>query len=77
MKSQIKILQIILTTILTIALLTMVAICITMKAEYWGMSMGNEAYGFFSAALTLTVILSIPTIILWTRLLQQKKRKRT
>ena len=75
MKRPTKIILIILTAILTIAFLTMVAVCITMQAEYWGMRMGNEASGFFSAALMLTLIIGIPTIILWTVLLRQRRRK--
>ena len=53
----------------------MIAIFITMQAEYWGMRMGNEASGFFSAALMLTLIVGIPTAILWTILLKQRKSK--
>lgn len=75
MKRTTKVLLMILTAVLTIAFLTMVAVCITMKAEYWGTTMGNEAYGFFSVALMLTLIISIPTIILWIVLLKQRKRK--
>ena len=75
MKRPTKIILIILTAILTIAFLTMVAVCITMQAEYWGMRMGNEASGFFSAALMLTLIIGISTIILWTVLLRQRRRK--
>jgi len=70
-----KILIIILTAIFTIVFLVMAAVCITMQAEYWGMRMGNEASGFFSAALMLTLIVGIPTAILWTVLLKQRKRK--
>ena len=68
-----RIVLIILTGILTIAFLLMIAICITMQAEYWGMRMGNEASGFFSAGLMLTLIIGIPTIALWTILLGQRK----
>ncbi len=75
MKRPTKIILIILTAILTIVFLTMIAICITMQAEYWGETMGNEAYGFFSAALVLTIIIGLPTVILWIVLLKQKKRK--
>jgi len=71
-----KIVLIILTGILTIAFLIMVAVCITMQAEYWGMRMGNEASGFFSAALVLTLIIGIPTIVLWRVLLKERRRKR-
>lgn len=66
---------IILTAIFTIAFLTMIAVCITMQAEYWGIGIGNEAYGFFSVALVLTLIIGIPTIILWAILLKQRKSK--
>ena len=75
MKRPAKIILIILTAILTIAFLTMIAVCITMQAEYWGRRMGNEAYRFFSASLVLTLIIGIPTIILWVILLKQRKRK--
>lgn len=75
MKRTTKIALIILTAILTIAFMTTAAVCITMQVEYWGMEMGNEAYGFFSAALVLTLIIGIPTIILWTILLKQKNVK--
>ena len=75
MKRPVKIILIILTAISTIAFLIMIAIFITMQAEYWGMRMGNEASGFFSAALMLTLIVGIPTAILWTILLKQRKRK--
>jgi hypothetical protein len=75
MKRPAKIIFIILTAIFTIAFLTMIAVCITMQAEYWGIRMGNEAYGFFSAALMLTLIVGIPTAILWTVLLKQRKHK--
>lgn len=75
MKLPVRIILIILTAILTIAFLIMVTICITMQAEYWGIRMGNEASGFFSAALMATLIIGIPTIILWTILLKQRKHK--
>ena len=75
MKRPTKIILIILTAIFTIAFLTMIAVCITMQAEYWGMRMGNEASGFFSAALMLTLLIGIPTVTLWTILLRQRKRR--
>lgn len=75
MKQLRKIALIILTGVSTIAFLSMVAICITIKAEYPGMTMGNEANGYFTGALMLTFILSIPTIILWTILMRKNKTK--
>jgi hypothetical protein len=72
-----KIVILILTALFTIAFLIMVAICVTMQAEYWGIRMGNEAYGFYSAALMLTLIIGIPTAILWIVLLRQRKRKKS
>lgn len=77
MKRVSKLVLIILTAILTIAFLTMVAVCVTMKVKYWGTIMGNEAYGFFSAALMITFLIGILTAVLWTILLKQKKRKTT
>ena len=77
MKRPTKIILIVLTAILTIAFLTMIAVCVNMQAEYWGMRMGHEASGFFSAAVMLTLIIGIPTAILWTVLLKQRKSKTT
>jgi hypothetical protein len=75
MKTATKFILIVLTVILTIAFLRMVAVCISMKVDYWDAKMGNEAYGFFTLALMVTFLISIPTIILWIILLKQKRIK--
>jgi uncharacterized membrane protein len=77
MKSITKIILSLVTSIFTIAFLVMIAISISMKADYWGTTMGNEAYGFYSAALVLTAIVGIPTIILWIVMWKQRKNKNT
>lgn len=51
------IILIVLTTVFSLAFLLMVAVCITMKWEYRGHVMGNEAYGFYSAAFALTCMI--------------------
>jgi hypothetical protein len=75
MKPITKIILIIVTSLFTIAFLTMIAISISMKADYWGTTMGHEAYGFYSAALALTAIVGLPTIILWIVMWKQRKNK--
>ena len=70
-----KILLFVLTTIVTIAFLAMVAICITISLDYHGKEMGNEAHGFFSAAVLLSLLLFIPTAILWATLISKVKKK--
>lgn len=59
-----------LAVMLTIALLIMLVVCAIIIIEYWDITMGNEAYGFFSIALLLTLIICIPTIIVWVKLLK-------
>jgi hypothetical protein len=48
----------------------MLAISISMKAEYGAQEMGNEAFGYYSGALMIMLILSIPTVVLWLVLIK-------
>jgi hypothetical protein len=45
-----------------------------MIISYSGNEMGNEAYGFFSAALLLTFVIGIPTGISWMLLMKHRKQ---
>ena len=76
MKYHTKIILIILAVILSIISLLLLAITITMVIEESGHTMGNEAYGYFSTALLLTLLFSIPTVILWVYIYKQNKLKR-
>lgn len=58
----------------SLSFLAMIILCIAMMASYWGKTMGNEASGFFNAALLLTFFIGIITFILWTILLKQRKK---
>jgi hypothetical protein len=73
MKPVTKIILIVLTTVFSLAFLLMLAICITMQVEYWGQHKGAEASGFDGAAFLITIIVAIPTAILWFILLKKKK----
>lgn len=77
MSTPVKIVLIFFTAVLTIAFTFMVAVCVTMKAEYWGKTMGNEAYGFFSFAMMITFLISIPTIILWVFLILKTRKNKS
>lgn len=46
-----RILVIILVILFSLSFLAMIVVCIAMMAPYWGKTMGNEASGFFNAAL--------------------------
>ncbi|MEO8771202.1 MAG: hypothetical protein ABI402_13995 [Ferruginibacter sp.] len=71
-----KLILITLTAIFSIAFLLMLAICITMKVEYWGQHKGTEASGFDAAAVLITIMVAIPTAILWFVLLKKKNKTR-
>ncbi len=64
---------IVLTAIFSLAFLLMLAVCITMKIEYAGQRMGNEAYGFYAAAFALTCIIGLPTALCWVLLVKRYK----
>ncbi len=72
MKHSTKVILIILAVILSIISLLLLAITITMIIEEWGHTMGNEAFGYFSTALLLTMLFSIPTGILWFYIYKRK-----
>jgi ABC-type maltose transport system permease subunit len=74
MKYYIKVILIILAVGLSLASLLLLAITLSMVTQYSGQTMGNEAYGYFSAAFALTLLLSIPTIILWIILYKYGKQ---
>ncbi len=74
MKQFTGILIIILTGISTLALAAMIIVCIAMRTSYWDSEMGNEASGFYNAAVLMTFFISLPTIALWYILLQQRKQ---
>lgn len=59
----------------SLSFLAMIIVCIAMMAPYWGKTMGNEASGFFNAALLLTFFLGIITFILWAIFLRQRNQK--
>jgi membrane protein implicated in regulation of membrane protease activity len=71
----VRIILIILAAILSIISLLLLAITITMVIEESGHTMGNEAFGYFSTALILTIIFSIPTAIIWTYIYRKNKSK--
>lgn len=71
----IKIILIIFTVLLTCSSLAMIAVCIVMQAQYLGKTMGNEASGFFSLACGATFIICLPTALLWSILLKQRKKR--
>jgi len=54
----------------------MIIVCIAMMASYWGQAMGNEASGFFNAALLLTFFIGVITYILWMIFLKQRKQRK-
>ena len=70
----IKVLTITLTVLLTLLTLLMVTISISIKLEYWGQEMGRDAFGYFSTAIIISLILSIPTIILWIMMIKRIKK---
>lgn len=74
MKQFSRILIVILTIISSLLLLAMIITCIAMNVSYWGSTMGNEASGFYNAAVLMTFFISLPTIALWYILLQQRKQ---
>lgn len=61
----------------SLSFLAMIIVCIAMMASYWGNTMGNEASGFFNAALLLTLFIGVITFILWTIFLNQRKKNDT
>jgi len=64
---------IVLTAVFSLAFLLMLAVCITIKVEYVGQRMGNEAYGFYSAAFVLTCLIALPTALCWVWLVRRYK----
>gem|GEM_PF-4643371 len=71
-----RIILILFTFLFSIAFLVMAGVCITMKIQYVGQRMGNEAQGFFSAAFMLCFLISIPTILLWIALSRQIRQSK-
>ncbi len=67
-----KIILIIATAFFTITALTLLAVCISILIQYRGMHMGNEAYGFYTAALIGTFLAAIPTLFLWHHIFKVK-----
>lgn len=74
LKLIIRILIIVLLVLFSLSFLAMVVVCIAMMASYWGERMGNEASGFFNAALMLTLFIGIITYTLWIIFLKQRKK---
>lgn len=70
-----RILIITLVILFSLSFLAMIIVCIAMMIPYWGKTMGNEASGFFNAALLLTFFLGIITFILWSIFLRQRNQK--